>query len=426
VEKTAITITIEWENTFGGIDDDWPCLYGSLIQTTDGGFVLPGWTDSFGAGGRDFWLVKTDTNGQVEWNQTYGGIADEHANSLIQTADGGFVFVGSTKSYGAGNGDFWGDFWVIKTDVNGQEEWNQTYGGIDGDFVGSAVQTTDGGYAFAGSTTSDGAGGDSWGDFWLVKTDVNGQAEWNQTYGGINEEYATTVIQTADGGFILVGDTYSYGAGLKDTWLVKTDTNGQLEWNKTFGGTNWDYEVRAVQTTDGGFALALTTLSYGAGEEDFWLVKTDANGQVEWNSTFGGTGRESAHSMIQTSDGGFTLVGITGPDDYMWLVKSNANGQAEWNHTFGEITSEGPISLIQTTDGGYALVGATGSYDAGNGDIWLVKVSVSEGITTTTAPTTIPPTTTTTSGSPGFDLGILVLSLTLLWFLSRRRGAINP
>jgi hypothetical protein len=110
----------------------------------------------------------------------------------------------------------------------------------------------------------------------------------------------------------------------------------------------------------------------------------------------------------------------------MWLVKSNANGQAEWNHTFGEITSEGPISLIQTTDGGYALVGATGSYDAGNGDIWLVKVSVSEGITTTTAPTTIPPTTTTTSGSPGFDLGILVLSLTLLWFLSRRRGAINP
>ncbi|MHA1978691.1 MAG: hypothetical protein ACW98I_17445, partial [Candidatus Hodarchaeales archaeon] len=171
----AALIEIEWENTFGGIDEEWP---GFLVQTVDGGFVLSGWTTSYGAGGRDFWLVKTDTNGQAEWNKTYGGIADEDANSMIQTADGGFVFVGGTTSYGAGSGDFW----ILKTNATGQMEWNQTYGGIADDFAVSAVQTADGGFAFAGGTESVGAGGQ---DFWLVKTNATGQAEWNQTYGGI-------------------------------------------------------------------------------------------------------------------------------------------------------------------------------------------------------------------------------------------------
>ena len=215
VEKTTTTIAIEWENTFGGISNELPC---SLIQTTDGGFVLAGWTTSYGAGGRDFWLVKTDTNGQAEWNKTYGGIADEDANSLIQTADGGFVFVGGTGSYGAGSGDFW----IMKMDANGQAEWNQTYGGIDDDFAASAVQTTDGGYAFAGGTESYGAGET---DFWLVKTDANGQAEWNHTFEETTSEGPISLIQTTDGGYAFVGTTGSFGAGNGDMWLVKVQVS---------------------------------------------------------------------------------------------------------------------------------------------------------------------------------------------------------
>ncbi|MHA1978379.1 MAG: hypothetical protein ACW98I_15865, partial [Candidatus Hodarchaeales archaeon] len=284
------------------------------------------------------------------------------------------------------------------------------------------------GFAFAGGTESVGAGGQ---DFWLVKTNATGQAEWNQTYGGINDEFATTVIQTADEGFVLVGTTQSYGAGLGDAWLVKTDTNGNQEWNKTFGGTDWDVEFSLLHTDDGGFALAGDTSSYGAGASDFWLVKMDANGQAEWNKTYGGTGGDDFNSMIQTTDGGFALVGITGMGIYgnfMWLVKTDANGQAEWNHTFGETTSEGPVSLVQTTDGGYAFVGTTTWVGAGNGGIWLVKVSVSEVPPTTTATTTDTTTTptsttTTTQASPSWTPLVILMAITaLLTFRKRKKN----
>jgi hypothetical protein len=240
------------------------------------------------------------------------------------------------------------------------------------------------------------------------------EMEWNKTIGGAEEEYANSLIQTADGGFILVGDTYSYGAGEKDAWLVKTDANGQLEWNKTFGGTSWDYEVRAVQTADGGIVLGGSTSSYGAGDSDFWLVKTDASGQAEWNKTFGGAEGDFASSLIQTADGGYALAGSThlyrvDDDDFdFWLVKTDASGQAEWNKTFGGENDDVANSMIQTADGGYVLAGSTGD------DIWLIKLNESEITTTTT-------TTTTVDGGPGFELEVLILSLTLFFLFARKR-----
>jgi len=188
-------------------------------------------------------------------------------------------------------------------------EWSQTYGGTDGDVAHSVVETGEGGYALAGWTKSFGAG---WYDCWLVKTDASGNEEWNQTYGGTSYDLARSVIETSDGGYALAGVTESYGAGWRDFWLVKTDSAGNALWNQTYGGTGGDEAWSVVETADGGYALAGGTYSFGAGFVDCWLVKTDASGNALWNQTYGGTGTDVAHSVVETGDGGYALAGVTG------------------------------------------------------------------------------------------------------------------
>ena len=187
----------------------------SLIQTSDGGFALAGFTNSYGAGGVDMWLVKTDTTGNHEWDYAFGELGTELATSLIQTSDGGLALAGYTSSYGAGNYDMW-----------------------------------------------------------LVKTDITGISEWKYSIGGEGKDEAYSLIQTTEGGFAIAGYTESYGAGNYDMWLVKTDDEGELEWKNTFGGTENDFAQSLVQTTDGGFAIAGSTNSYGDGDINMWLVKT--------------------------------------------------------------------------------------------------------------------------------------------------------
>ncbi|MHA2335261.1 MAG: hypothetical protein ACXAEU_24735, partial [Candidatus Hodarchaeales archaeon] len=267
---SGIPTNSDWNQIFGGENFD---VAHSLIQTADGGYALVGITESFSHDHEaDCWLVKTDARGQVEWTKTFGDPAWASANSLIQTVDGGYALAGSI-------GGYWNvpkDIWLVKMDASGQVEWNQTYGGLEWnqiygglDEYAALIQTADGGYALA-ATRSYGAG-DS--NFWLVKTDARGQAEWNQTYGGSEDEYADALIQTADGGYALAGATKSYGAGDSDFWLVKTDARGQAEWNKTFGGEAWETASSLIQTADGGYTLAGGTESYGAGGSDIWLVK---------------------------------------------------------------------------------------------------------------------------------------------------------
>ncbi|KAF5435527.1 CASH domain-containing protein, partial [Candidatus Methanophagaceae archaeon] len=256
--------------------------------------------------------------GTEEWNRTFGGTGYDLAYSVQQTADGGFILAGSTVSYGAGSADAW----LVKTDSDGTEEWNRTFGGTSYDEVRSVQQTTDGGFILAGCIGSHGVGSD---EAWLVKTDSNGTEEWNRTFRGTYYDRAHSVQQTTDGGFILAGLTESYGAGSADFWLVKTDSDGNEDWDKTFGGTNWDESHSVQQTTDGGFILAGSVYSYGAGSNDAWLVKTDSNGTAEWTKTFGGTGPDSASSVWQTINGGFILAGGTtsygaGMHDF-WLIK---------------------------------------------------------------------------------------------------------
>jgi len=313
----------------------------------------------------------------TEWNKTYGRANSEVARSVIQTSDGGYLLAGQTQSFGAGGQDFW----LVKTDGSGNMEWNKTYGGTKNDIAFSVVETSGGGYASTGRTNSFGLG---IADFWLVKVDSSGGHEWNKTYGGTGVDAARCVVQTSDGGYILTGETNSFGAGDTDFWLVKVDSSGGHEWNKTYGGTLTESAFSVVEVGVGGYALAGRTRSLGEGRLDFWLVKVDSSGGHEWNKTYGGTGNDPAHSMVETNivetgDGGYTLAGFTqsfgagGQDG--WLIKTDGSGNMEWNKTYGGTGNDVLNSVAKTGDGGYALAGFTQSFGAGGQDFWLVKVA---------------------------------------------------
>jgi len=395
-----------WTKTYGGTGRD---LANALVQTTDGGYALAGQTDSFGAGNSDFWLVKTDASGTMQWNKTYGGTGTDIASSLVQTNDGGYALAGWTNSTGDGSNAAW----LVKTDAAGNMMWNKTYGGG----APAMVQTSDGGYALVSGTQSFGAGGY---DTWLVKTDASGNVLWNKTYGGTSWDVAAVLAETSDGGYALAGWTNSTGDGSNAAWLVKTDANGTMQWNKTYGGTGDDDVRDFVQTGDGGYALAGVTTSFGAGSADFWLVKTDANGTMQWNKTYGGTSWDVVSALAETNDGGYALAGYTGSygagNADFWLVKTDANGTMQWNKTYGGTNGDWASALVHTTDGGYALGGSTQSFGAGGYDFWLVKTEA-DGTVQGWSPDPILITLIAT---------VIVVIILLAVILIRRKSRRNP
>jgi len=298
----------------------------SLIQTSDGGYAIAGSTKSFGAGGYDVYVVKLDAKGNLQWTKTIGGPAGEEGNSLIQTSDGGYIIAGHTRSFGEGGADVY----VVKLDAKGNLQWTKTIGGENEDLGHSLIQTADGGYAIAGSTTSFGAGED---DVYVVKLDANGNLQWTKTIGGPDSEAGTSLIQTSDGGYAIAGSTFSFRGGWGDVYVVKLDANGNLQWTKTIGGPDPEAGTSLIQTSDGGYAIAGYTISFGVGEPGVYVVKLDANGNLQWTKTIGGPDPEAGTSLIQTSDGGYAIAGYTesfgaGYAD-VYVVKLDAKGNLQ-------------------------------------------------------------------------------------------------
>jgi len=352
----------------GGPGSEWGY---SLIQTSDGGYAIAGYTYYFDAEDWGVYVVKLDANGNLQWTKTIGGKIWEEGKSLIQTSDGGYAIAGYTESFGAGKMDVY----VIKLDASGNLQWTKTIGGKIWEEGKSLIQTSDGGYAIAGYTYSFDT--EDW-DVYVVKLDAHGNLQWTKTIGGKSDDNGHSLIQTSDGGYAIAGETESFGAGGKDVYVVKLDAHGNLQWTKTIGGPKDDRGTSLIRTSDGGYAIAGYTSSFGAGEWDVYVVKLDAHGNLQWTKTIGGPGYEIGFSLIQTSDGGYAIAGKTnsfGAGDYdVYVVKLDAHGNLQWTKTIGGENEDLGLSLIQTSDGGYAIAGKTESFGIGGDDVYVVKL----------------------------------------------------
>jgi len=317
-----------WTRTYGGSGFDNGF---SVQQTSDDGFVVVGGTESFGAGLSAVWLIRTDAQGDTLWTRTYGGSSVDGGVPVQQTSDGGFVVAGFTYSYGAGMTDVW----LIRTDAQGDTLWTRTYGGSGIDNGYSVQQTSDSGFVVVGITSSFGAGLI---DVWLIRTDAQGDTLWTRTYGGSNNDFGFSVQQTSDGGFVVAG-IVSFGAVGHDAWLIRTDAQGDTLWTRTYGGSSSEDGSTVQQTSDSGFVVVGNTESFGAGGHDVWLIRTDAQGDTLWTRTYGGSGIDGGSTVQQTSDGGFVVVG--GTDSFgageadVWLIRTDAQGDTLWTRTYG-------------------------------------------------------------------------------------------
>lgn len=362
-----IGFTKGWSQTFGGASHD--CGYG-VLQTENGGFMIVGSTQSHGAGMQDTWLIEAGMDGTESWNLTFGGEKNECGQAIILDGDFGYMVADNTCSFS--NGVY--DGAMLGVYDSGTERLIRNFGGEQEDYVFDVIRTADDAYVLAGKSKSFG-NGDS--DFWIIKMDAEGNETWSKTFGGLEDDVCYSLQQTTDGGLILLGSTASSGQGKEDVWLIKTDSDGEEEWSKTFGGAESDIGYSVQQTEDGGYIIAGMIASYGEGVQDVWLIKTDAQGEEEWNHTFGGTANDLAKSVHQTSDGGFAIGATTeskgaGGKD-VWLVKTDGQGNMEWDNTFGGEADDFAEALCLASDGGFILTGGTYSFGAGDCDVWLIK-----------------------------------------------------
>jgi hypothetical protein len=423
--SAQIAPEIEWQNTIGGTEDD---FLNSIQQTSDGGYILGGTSSSPISGDKtqqskgweDYWVVKLNSEDDIEWQRTIGGSYQDFLESVEQTPDSGYI-LGGTSSSGISGDKTEGvigitDYWIVKLDKNGAIEWDNTIGGNSVDALSSIQPTSDGGYIIIGVSFSGISGDKTEGqigeaDFWVVKLNSEGNIEWQNTIGGLKQEDFPSIDQTVDEGYILggssasgiSGDKTEASLGLDDYWVIKLNSAGEIEWQNAIGGTGYDYLFSLQQTSDAGYILGgysesgisgdKTEAAFGDG--DYWVVKLNSTGVIEWQNTIGGDGHESwPLSTKQTADGGYILGGTSSSDssgnktedsegsrDY-WVVKLNGDGSIKWQSTIGGDTIEALHSTQQCADGGYILGGASHSGISGDKtevshgkyDYWVVKL----------------------------------------------------
>jgi len=323
-----------WTRTYDGLTDDGAR---SMKQTGDSGYVMTGFASS---PDHNIRLLKTGSQGELQWTRNYGGNTSAEGESVIQTADGGYLITADPD-----------EVYLIKTDSNGDTLWTRIYGGTGPCRAYDVQQTSDGGYIVTGYTQSP----VTYGDFYLLKLNASGDSLWTRTYGGNGSEEGHSVKQTIDGGFIITGESFaSFGPASNNIYLIKTDNSGNAVWSWVYGGVENDRAFDVEQMPDKGFVIAGGTESYGAGDYDACLLRTDSNGILLWTKTYGGSGWDDARSVKLLSDSGFIVAGIYGSnvsgDAQVYLIKTDAEGNSGCNE----------LPALMVTDSAETIVGYTG------------------------------------------------------------------
>ncbi len=403
---------IEWQRALGGTASE---TLWCINQTSDGGFITAGFTTSNDGdvsgnhGGGDCWVVKLSQTGQVEWQKCLGGTSTENASSIFQTSDDGYIMAGKTHSEDgdvSGNHGNW-DYWVVKLNSTGSIEWQKTLGGTGEEYGFSIQQTMDGGSimaGFSGSTDGDVSGNHGYADYWVVKLSSTGDIQWQKSLGGSNgAEQAFFIRATSDGGYVVVGNGGSTDGDISDSqggtdfWVVKLSSLGDIEWERSLGGNAGDAARSVIQAADGGYVVVGEVGSNNTGQVtnnhglyDYWVVKLSSEGDLEWQKTLGGSDSDWARSVCQAPDGGFVVPGQTYSTDGdaegcdgadILVIKLSPLGEIEWKKILGGSAGDGVNSIVRTADGGYILAGETYSNDGdvsgnhGGRDAWVVKLS---------------------------------------------------
>jgi hypothetical protein len=412
--QAQVAPAIEWQRSLGSTTDDHAH---SIRQTSDGGYIVAGDAggnngdvSGFHGGLADAWVVKLDGNGVLQWQRPLGGPGGESGQSVQQTNDGGYIMAGSSNSNG---GDVTGnhgadDAWVVKLDATGTLQWQRSLGGSAADYAYSIQQTNEGGYILAGgsrSTDGDATGNHGSTDCWVVKLDMGGDLQWQQSLGGTGYEDAYSIQQTSDGGYVMAGQTSSsdgdisgYHGGI-DCWAVKLDGSGNLQWQKALGGSSEEEAFSIEQTEDGGYVMAGSTHSSDgdvsdgqAFDEAQWIVKLDGNGGIQWQKVLGGSDQDYARDVHELGGGGYIVAGWTQSEDGQvsgyhggqfgdaWVVRLNATGDLLWQKALGGSGTDRAFAIQQSNDGGYILAGWSDSTDGdvtgnhGDKDAWVVKL----------------------------------------------------
>ena len=358
---------IVWTKTYGTANIE---VGFSIHQTNDDGFIIVGETKLSESQNWDIYLIKTDGEGNVIWTKTYGDENDDFGRSVIQTPDGGYVIGGFTKSYMTGSVSIY----LIRTYANGDTIWTRTYGGKSiGYICYDLLLTLDSSYIIAGTIFENDNE-----DIYVMKTDSTGEIIWTRTYGGTDQDWCWEIQQTTDNGYAIIGTTSSFGVGNCDVWLLKTDSLGDTLWTKTYGGTSWDNGLSVDQTDNDGYIITGQTNSFCTGGSDVWLIKTDCYGDTLWTKNHGGTGSDAGYSVLQTQDEGYIIVGNTdslglGSHD-IYVIKTNANGERIWSTSYGGDNVSSGVSIIRTRDKGFIIVGNTISFGNNNRDIYALKI----------------------------------------------------
>ena len=385
-ETASAQPVAEWRAVLGGSSDEFAH---AVVLSGDGGYVIAGETGSFGAGAKDGWVVKLNAAGEQVWASAFGGANDDIFYDVQKTGDGGYILAGETRSHEEAPAE--SNFWLVKTNPDGETEWERNFGSSERPEPSATVATSDaaqavselrgGGYVIAGSST-----GSSGTSVWLVRTTASGRILWGRNPGLTTSAVAHDVAQTHDGGFVIAGSTGSATSG-SEAMLIKTDAAGNTSWTSTFGDQFNDEARSLVVTGDGGYVLGGFSWSYGSGQSDFWLIKANRDGLRQWQRSYGGLARESAHALIQTSDGGYALAGWSesfSSRDRFWVIKTSSTGNLQWSRAYPQSplspesiaasSGAGARAIRQTEDLGFIVAGWTGPV-AGARDILVIKTA---------------------------------------------------